>query len=115
MDLCGSEHAVSSAKGIAARFPQILEILDDEIKCKSFQAFLAAEFSAENLLFYKDVQKYRDDPSQWEAIRMYNRYVDIQAPLCINVSYEARERARVKVERDNNRDDTITYNSPGSP
>ena len=91
----------SSKDAVSQRFYEILWILNDPSRSRSFQYFLAAEFSAENAFFYKDVQQFRKDPSKWHALRMYKRYVDIDSPMCINVSHSARECARLRIEKDN--------------
>ena len=80
------------------KFPEFLALLSNAKKLKSFEKFLAIESKTQNLELYKDVQKYKENPSKWDALEIYNTYIENDAPLWIrNVSPEARGLVHVKI------------------
>lgn len=63
---------------------KFLKLLNSPEGSQLFQEFLKTELSVENILFWKDVQKFKNSEIEAEAI--FEMYIPHSAPLCINIS-----------------------------
>jgi hypothetical protein len=73
-------------------YENFIEMLHDPRGYDVFAEFLEAEFSIENLLFWRDVQTFKDGSpgSRIEAGDIYHIYIDLNSPLCTNIAGHIR-------------------------
>jgi hypothetical protein len=64
-------------------------IMAEEEGQKLFADFLKKELSVENILFYLDVERYRN--GELEKEELYETYIADSAPLCVNISAKNRK------------------------
>lgn len=73
---------------------------------EAFRKFLSAEFSVENLLFWKDIEDFRkkikaggsEDFIRTENKRLYEKYIIEDSPFQVNLKGEVVQRIRAVIE-----------------
>ncbi|XP_029474006.1 regulator of G-protein signaling 8 [Rhinatrema bivittatum] len=68
-----------------------------------FQAFLKTEFSEENLEFWMACEEYKKTRSAAKlpakAHRIYQEFIDVQAPREVNIDFQAREITKKNLQQ----------------
>jgi uncharacterized membrane protein len=82
-------HSRSTGSSTEVLKESFLHLLQSESGFSIFQEFLKSELSVENILFWRDVQKFKEMTIEPEAI--YETYIPYKAPLCINISASVRK------------------------
>lgn len=85
---------------------QFLELIEDPIGSQYFKEFLRKEFSVENFLFWKTVEKFKKMYSgdgydeillQKHVLKIYNHFMSSFSPLMINISSQCKERIQQRL------------------
>eukprot|EP00475_Leptophrys_vorax_P004551 TRINITY_DN12729_c0_g1_i1.p1 TRINITY_DN12729_c0_g1~~TRINITY_DN12729_c0_g1_i1.p1 ORF type:complete len:491 (-),score=87.44 TRINITY_DN12729_c0_g1_i1:370-1842(-) len=85
----------SSAEILKESFMQLLQ---SDKGFQLFQDFLKSELSVENLLFWRDVQRFKAMAIEADAI--FETYIPFHAPLCINISASVRKELQICFQGD---------------
>jgi hypothetical protein len=79
----------------------LLTVLSTEYGMTAFRKHLALELSQENLMFYLAIKHYktlRERPSVEIVRRLYDRYIDPDAPLAVNLSSKVIQAVAQKLD-----------------
>ncbi|XP_034562311.1 regulator of G-protein signaling 8-like [Notolabrus celidotus] len=68
----------------------------------AFRTFLKTEFSDENIEFWMACEEYKKIKSSTKLVsranRIFNEFIDIQAPREVNIDYRTREKTKQSLE-----------------
>jgi len=80
------------------------ELLENPVAKKYFRNFLIEEFCLDNLLFYEEVNRYRECGDDTERLKIarsiYNEFISTGSPNEVNVTYEVRKQIESRFEEE---------------
>lgn len=85
---------------------KFLELIEDPTGSQYFKEFLKKEFSVENFLFWKTVEKFKKMYSgdgynelllQKHVLKIYNHFMSSFSPLMINISSQCKQRIQQRL------------------
>lgn len=82
---------------------QVQRILGDDVLCQQFKMYLETRCAEENLMFWVDVSRLRNDPPEDPSIeisRIVSKYLKNGSPTEINISHSQRNNLNKDLDND---------------